>query len=75
MTTSNGIPGYISAYEAAELIGVSYSQVTRYITHNKLDAVVIGREYLIRETDAKKFVRPKRGNPYFVQKTAGKQRP
>ncbi len=65
MATSNGLPGFVTVYKAAEMIGVSHAQVTRYIANDQLDATLVGREYLIREKDVRSFVRPPRGNPLF----------
>lgn len=59
------IPGYLTVYEAAEVIGVSHSQCTRYIAEGLLDAADLGHQKLIREEDAKAFNRPPKGNPQF----------
>lgn len=69
MATSSVVPGYIDLQEAASIIGVSHAQVWRYIDDEILDALKIGRTYLVRESDAKNFVRPPRGNPDFVKKS------
>lgn len=62
------IPGYIRLERAAEIIGVSHSQVWRYIDDGLLDAVKVGNTYLVKEKDAKNFERPPRGNPAFSRK-------
>lgn len=74
MSISEGLPGFLHLSEAAEIIGVSHAQVTRYIANNLLDAVVIGREYLVKETDVRNFQRPPRGNPAFQPKPRKKTR-
>ena len=60
MTTLND---YITTREAAKIIGVSHSQVTRYCKKGALPSMRPGREILIKRRDAKKFKRPRRGNP------------
>jgi len=58
---------YITTHEAAKIIGVSHSQVTRYCTSGDLPSTRMGRmgsrEIQIKLRDAKKFRRPRRGNP------------
>ena len=58
----------MTAYEAADVIGVSHSQVTRYVAAGSLPAKRIGPTILIAEEDAKKFVKPSKGNPNFRKK-------
>lgn len=65
MATIETIPGYIRLEKAAEIIGVSHSQVWRYINDGLLDALKVGNTHLVKETDAKGFERPPRGNPAF----------
>lgn len=65
VATTEHIPGYIDLYRAAEIIGVSHSQVWRYISEGLLDALKIGNTHLVKEKDAKSFERPLRGNPNF----------
>jgi excisionase family DNA binding protein len=65
------IPGYLTVSEAADVIGVSHAQVTRYITEGLLKSSKIGRQYLIHEADAKNFQRPPRGNPLFRKENRG----
>lgn len=67
MAIADKLPGHVDLYRAAEIIGVSHAQVTRYIQDGKLNAIRLGRDYLVKESDAKKFVRPKRGNPTFLR--------
>lgn len=64
----SAIAGFLTVYEAAEQIGVSHAQVTRYVRDGKLPARRIGQTILIREPDAKRFERPKRGNPRLFDK-------
>ena len=58
---------YVTTHEAAAIIGVSHSQVTRYCKSGALPSVRTGRmgsrEIQIKRRDAKKFKRPRRGNP------------
>jgi excisionase family DNA binding protein len=61
VATTNRIPGYIGLVEAAKIIGVSHSQVWRYISNGLLDAIEIGGTYLVKQADAKRFRRPKPG--------------
>jgi hypothetical protein len=70
VATIETIPGYVRLERAAEIIGVSHAQVWRYIDAQQLDALKIGKTYLVRETDAKNFQRPPRGNPDFLRKKA-----
>ena len=72
MATINGIPGFVDLYEAAEIIGVSYAQVCRYIEDGLLPARKIGAvQRVVRRKDAESFERPPRGNPEFrKQKSA-----
>lgn len=73
MATTETIPGYIDLYRAAEIIGVSHSQVFLYVRNGLLNAVKIGRTHLVLEREVKKFVRPPKGNPQFL-KQSSKQR-
>ena len=59
------IPGYFTASEAASKIGVSHTQVTRYIKNKLIKFVKVGSQYLIPEDAAKTFERPQVGNPNF----------
>lgn len=65
MATSDRLPGYLRLDEAAKIIGVSHSQVWRYVNDGLLDAINIGGTYLLRECDVRIFTRPPRGNPAF----------
>ena len=60
MTT---LDDYVTTHEAAEIIGVSHSQVTRYCASGDLPSIRPGHEVLIKRRDAKRFKRPRRGNP------------
>lgn len=64
MTTLND---YVTAHEAAKIIGVSHSTVTRYCKSGGLPSERMGHEILIKRRDAKKFKRPPRGNPNYVR--------
>ena len=63
MSTVSTIPGYVTSDEAATIIGVDGSQVRRYCISGSLPAVKVGQQWLIKQEDAKKFKRPKVGNP------------
>ena len=65
MATTNRIPGYISLQEAAAIIGVSHSQVWRYIDKGLLNSLEIGGTHLVKRKDVCGFKRPPRGNPAF----------
>ena len=71
MATKTTLPGYIRLEEAAEIIGVSHSQVWRYIDEGLLDALVFGNTHLVKRDDARNFERPPRGNPDFRRKKRG----
>lgn len=59
------LPGYYTVYEAAEVIGVSHSQVTRYIKAGLLPAHELGLQKLIEQEAVHKFKRNPVGNPQF----------
>lgn len=61
----SAIPGYYTVQEAADVIGVSHVQVTRYIADKRLPCVKIGRNMLIEQKSVHDFERPLRGNPDF----------
>ena len=63
------INGLLTVIEAAKVIGVSHSQVTRYVNQGLLPAKRISQTILISEQDARDFKRPPRGNPKLLQKT------
>lgn len=63
MATKTTIPGYVRLERAAEMIGVDPATVWRYIKANMLDALVIGNTHLVRESDVRKFERPRMGRP------------
>lgn len=64
----SNIPGFLTVYEAAKRLGVSHSQVTRYIHNDLLAATKIGQQMLIPEISLSVFKRPPRGNPAFLRK-------
>ena len=63
------IPGYYTVYEAAEIIGVSHSQVSKYIRNGQLPATPLGHQKLIEQEAVHKFQRPPVGNPQFRKKS------
>jgi excisionase family DNA binding protein len=65
------IDGYYTLYEAAERIGVSHSQVSRYVQEKLLEGICLGRQILITERSVDSFKRPPRGNPAFRRKKSG----
>ena len=64
-TTLNNM---LTVREAARAIGVSHSQVTRYIAAGQLRARKISGVYLVAKSDARSFKRPRKGNPNFWKK-------
>lgn len=64
------IPGYYTIAEAAEVIGISYAQVARYVQKNELKAIDLGHQKLIEQSVVHQFKRRPVGNPAFQ-----KQRP
>ena len=72
MTAIATLPGYYTLYEAAEIVGVSHSQMSRYIRQNLLKAIELGHQKLIEQEAVHKFRRPPVGNPAFrKQRTSG----
>lgn len=65
------IPGYYTAQEAADIIGVGYSQVCNYVNDKKLPALRLGTQILIEQSAVHKFKRPLRGNPEFRKQRTG----
>ncbi len=63
------IPGYYTISEAAEVIGVSHSMVTRYIRSGQLPAINIGLQKLIEQEAVHKFERKPVGNPQFRERS------
>lgn len=59
------IPGYYTIDEAAEVIGVSRSQVSRYISAGHLQALDLGHQKLIEQQEVHRFERIPVGNPKF----------
>ena len=66
----SAIQDWLTVQEAAELIGVSHAQVTRYVKQERLKAKRIGQTILIHVDDAERFERPPRGNPRLLEKSA-----
>lgn len=59
------ISGYYTALEAAQKIGVSRAQVTRYIQANLLSDFRIGQNILVPKKEVDSFTPPPKGNPNF----------
>lgn len=64
------LPGYLTMAETAEAIGVSVSQVSRYVSNQLLKPIDLGHQLLFKKTDVAKFERPPRGNPAFRKQSA-----
>lgn len=60
---------YCTMAEAAESIGVTHSQVSRYVSNGLLSCEKIGRQIFLRWSDVRNFHRPSPGNPQFRQQT------
>lgn len=52
---------YCTADEAARMLGVHPSQVTRYVRKRQLPAQRIGRQVLLLRRDVERFQRPGQG--------------
>lgn len=63
------IPGFYTLDEAAEVLGVSRSQVSRYLSRedSPLKAINLGKQKLIEQGSVHKFKRPPMGNPAFLR--------
>lgn len=70
MIAVSAIPGYYTPAEAADIIGVSQSQITRYIQDQLLPGKKLGHQILIEQAAVHRFERPQRGNPNFRRQTA-----
>lgn len=68
MSDMSQLPGYLTAYEAADRIGVSHSQITRYVSNGQLPSMRVGNVILIPESSVQHFIRPPVGNPEFRKK-------
>lgn len=64
------VPGYYTPAEAAAVLHVSVSQVSRYISDNRLTAIKLGHQILIEQSKVHQFEKPPRGNPNFRRQTA-----
>jgi len=67
MGKMSDIKGWLSAEEAARIIGRSLPSITRYCQQGLLPHKRVGRTILIREEDAARFVPRPRGNPQFIR--------
>lgn len=65
MDKPSTITGYYTIKEAAEVIGVSSSQVNRYIIDGTLKAIDLGKQWILEQSAVHNFQRPPRGNPTF----------
>ena len=68
-------PGYCRASVAAKVIGVSESQLSRYIHAGRFANVKkVGQQHYIPVDQLSSFRRPRRGNPAFVAKKASRKK-
>lgn len=64
------IPGYYTPEEAARVLGVHVSQITRYVKNGDLKPIPLGqRGMLFEQGHVHSFQRPKRGNPNFRRRS------
>lgn len=65
MTTK--IPGYCTTTEAAERLGIHTSLVCRYCREQRLEAINLGKQWMIDEHKLSEFENQERrvGNPNF----------
>lgn len=62
------ISGYLTIQEAAPILGVDESTVTRYCQEQRLTgAKNLGKQWVIPEKSVRKFTKPPRGNPAFLR--------
>lgn len=61
------LPGFLNSTEAAEYLGLTDGLVRRYCRAGKIDAKRVGRNWVIRKVELKKFKKQPRpvGNPAF----------
>ena len=68
------LPGYYTPAEAAAVLGVSRSMITRYAqAHDpakRLPAKRVGRQLFFEQADVHRFSRTPVGNPNFRSQTA-----
>jgi excisionase family DNA binding protein len=74
VATIQGIPGYVDIRQAAEIIGVSYSQACRYVEDGILTVYQVGSQRLVRRKEAESFERPPKGNPAFRRENRSESR-
>ena len=53
--------------EAARIIGVHRSQITRYIQNRLLECERVGNQLFLNKKQVRNFVRPRPGNPNFTK--------
>jgi len=61
----SSLKGYLTAAEVAEMKDLDHSQICRYCQRGDLPAIKVGNQWFIRESDARNFDPPPRGNPNF----------
>lgn len=55
------ISGFVTVKDAAELISLTNKRVYQLIDEKKLDAVQLGREYLVKVKSVEKYLRDRNG--------------
>lgn len=66
------IPGFVTVGDVAAQIGRTDKRVYQLIKENKLEAVRLGREYLVRVKSVEKYLRARDGE--LVARKNGKKR-
>jgi len=62
------VPGYYTMDEAADVLKVSVSQISRYISAGRMPAIDLGRQKLIEQHVVHTFEKPPIGNPQFRER-------
>lgn len=62
---SDFLPGHLSIEEAATKLGLSYTQVWRYVVSGELVSIETPIGYAIKQADIDSFQPHPRGNPAF----------
>lgn len=62
------IPGYYTLQEAADVLGVTKPQVSRYIKKGRLCPIDLGQQKVLEQAAVHTLERKKPGNPNFGKK-------
>lgn len=65
------LPGYYTIDEAAEILEVHPSTVSRYISEKRIKAIDLGHQKLLEQGVVHGFEKPKPGNPEWTKKKNG----